>query len=99
MPWKFIVPFAPVPGPDIGAGSWPKSSEAKWGQPVVIENKPGGDNIIAIQAYLSANDDHVDVRSRPAASHCIRSTTPNCPTIRPTSFRLRACPTPSLPPR
>jgi len=26
---------------------------------VVIENKPGGDSIVAIQAFLSANDDHV----------------------------------------
>src|SRR5262249_24276578 len=33
--------------------------QAKWGQPVVVENKPGGDNIIAFQAYLDANGDHV----------------------------------------
>ena len=29
------------------------------GQPVIVENKPGGDGIVAIQAYLGANDDHV----------------------------------------
>jgi len=30
----------------------------KWGQPVVIENKPGGDSIVAINAFVSAKDDH-----------------------------------------
>ena len=28
------------------------------GQSVVVENKPGGDSIVAIKAFLSANDDH-----------------------------------------
>ncbi|HKU46777.1 MAG TPA: tripartite tricarboxylate transporter substrate binding protein, partial [Burkholderiales bacterium] len=29
-----------------------------WGQPVVIENRPGGDGVIAINAVLQAKDDH-----------------------------------------
>jgi tripartite-type tricarboxylate transporter receptor subunit TctC len=56
---KFIVPFGPGAGADIGARLFAEKLQAKWGQPVVIENKPGGDGIIAIQAYLGANDDHV----------------------------------------
>src|SRR5690348_7384744 len=56
---KFIVPFGPGAGSDIGARLLAERLQAKWGQPVVIENKPGGDGIIAIQAYLGANDDHV----------------------------------------
>src|SRR5438309_1043090 len=32
--------------------------QARWGKPVVIENRPGGDSMIAIQAVLAANDDH-----------------------------------------
>src|SRR3954469_20499051 len=56
---KFIVPFGPGAGADIGARLVAERLQAKWGQPVVVENKPGGDNIIAIQALLSANDDHV----------------------------------------
>ena len=33
--------------------------QKKWSQPIVIENKPGGDGIVAIQAFVQANDDHV----------------------------------------
>ena len=36
----------------------PGTLAARWGKPVVIENRPGGDSLIAIQAVLSANDDH-----------------------------------------
>jgi tripartite-type tricarboxylate transporter receptor subunit TctC len=32
--------------------------QALWGQPVVVENRPGGDSIVAITAFLNANDDH-----------------------------------------
>ncbi len=56
---KFIVPFGPGAGADIGARLLAEKLQAKWGQPVVVENKPGGDNIIAIQALIGANDDHV----------------------------------------
>jgi tripartite-type tricarboxylate transporter receptor subunit TctC len=58
-PVKFIVPFGPGAGADIGARLFADKLQAKWGQPVVIENRPGGDSIVAIQAFLSANDDHV----------------------------------------
>lgn len=30
-----------------------------WSQPVVVENRPGGDGIVAITSFLSAKDDHV----------------------------------------
>src|ERR1041385_8632307 len=58
-PVKFIVPFGPGAGADIGARLFAEKLTQKWGQPVVIENKPGGDSIVAIQSFLSANDDHV----------------------------------------
>lgn len=57
-PVKFIVPFGPGAGADIGARLFAEKLQAKWGQPVVIENRPGGDSLVAITAFLSANDDH-----------------------------------------
>src|SRR5215204_3802374 len=58
-PVKFIVPFGPGAGADIGGRLFAEKLTQKWGQPVIIENKPGGDSIVAIQAFLTANDDHV----------------------------------------
>jgi tripartite-type tricarboxylate transporter receptor subunit TctC len=57
-PVRFIIPFGPGAGADIGARLIQDKLSARWGKPVVIDNRPGGDSIIAIQAMLSANDDH-----------------------------------------
>jgi tripartite-type tricarboxylate transporter receptor subunit TctC len=57
-PVKFIIPFGPGAGADIGARLIQEKLSARWGKPVVIDNRPGGDSIIAIQAVLSANEDH-----------------------------------------
>jgi tripartite-type tricarboxylate transporter receptor subunit TctC len=58
QPVRFIIPFGPGAGADIGARLIQDRLQARWGKPVVIENRPGGDSMIAIQAVLSANDDH-----------------------------------------
>jgi tripartite-type tricarboxylate transporter receptor subunit TctC len=55
---KFIVPFGPGAGADIGARLFAERLSKTWGQPVVVENRPGGNSIVAINAFLSANDDH-----------------------------------------
>ncbi len=55
---RFIVPFGPGAGADIGARLFAERLSKAWGQSVVVENKPGGDSIVAIQAFLGANDDH-----------------------------------------
>jgi tripartite-type tricarboxylate transporter receptor subunit TctC len=57
-PVKFVIPFGPGAGADIGARLIQEKLSTLWGKPVVIDNRPGGDSIIAIQAVLSANDDH-----------------------------------------
>jgi tripartite-type tricarboxylate transporter receptor subunit TctC len=31
---------------------------ARWGQTVVVENRPGGDAVVAINAFIGARDDH-----------------------------------------
>ena len=57
-PVRFVIPFGPGAGADIGARLIQDRLQARWGKPVVIDNRPGGDSMIAIQAMLSANDDH-----------------------------------------
>jgi tripartite-type tricarboxylate transporter receptor subunit TctC len=57
-PVTFIVPLGPGAGVDIGARLLSDRLPARWGKPVVIENRPGGDGTVAIQAFLSTNDDH-----------------------------------------
>jgi len=57
-PVKFMLPLGPGSGADIGARLIAEKLSAKWGQPVVVENRPGGDGFVAITAFLSARDDH-----------------------------------------
>jgi tripartite-type tricarboxylate transporter receptor subunit TctC len=55
---KFILPFGPAAGVDITARLLGDKLAARWGKPVVIENRPGGDGLVAINAFTGANDDH-----------------------------------------
>src|SRR6478735_4574004 len=55
---KFILPFGPASGTDITARLVADRLAIRWSKPVVIENRPGGDGLIAINAFVSANDDH-----------------------------------------
>jgi tripartite-type tricarboxylate transporter receptor subunit TctC len=55
---RFIVPLGPGSGADIGARLFADRLAARWGKPVVVENRPGGDAIVAITAFVSAHDDH-----------------------------------------
>jgi tripartite-type tricarboxylate transporter receptor subunit TctC len=57
-PVKFIVTLGPGSGADIGARLVADRLPARWGKPVVVENRPGADGLVAIQAFLGANDDH-----------------------------------------
>ncbi len=56
---KFVIPLGPGSGADITARVFADKLSQKWGQPVVVENRPGGDAFVAIQAVLGAKDDHV----------------------------------------
>ncbi|HXZ21504.1 MAG TPA: tripartite tricarboxylate transporter substrate binding protein [Pseudolabrys sp.] len=58
-PVRFIVTLGPGSGVDIGARLFADKLSARWGQPVVVENRPGGDGMLAITGFLSAHDDHV----------------------------------------
>lgn len=55
---KFVLPLGPGAGVDIGARLFAERLATRWGKPVVVENRPGGDGMVAINAVIGANDDH-----------------------------------------
>jgi tripartite-type tricarboxylate transporter receptor subunit TctC len=55
---KFILPLGPGSGTDIGARLVADRLAARWGKPVIIENRPGGDGIVAITGFIAPDDDH-----------------------------------------
>jgi tripartite-type tricarboxylate transporter receptor subunit TctC len=57
-PVRLILPLGAGSGADIGARLFADGFSKRWGQPVVVENRPGGDGVIALNAVISAKDDH-----------------------------------------
>jgi len=57
-PVKLVVSLGPGSGADLGARLYADRLSKLWGQPVVVENRPGGDGVIAINAVIQAKDDH-----------------------------------------
>jgi len=58
-PVKFLIPLGPGSGADITARLLADKLSQRWGQPVVVENRPGGDALVAIMGMVNAKDDHV----------------------------------------
>ena len=57
-PVKLVLPLGPGAGADITARLYADQLGKRWGQPVVVENRPGADGVIALNAVISARDDH-----------------------------------------
>jgi tripartite-type tricarboxylate transporter receptor subunit TctC len=57
-PVKLILPLGPGSGADISARLYADRLTKRWGQSVVVENRPGADGIVAINAFITARDDH-----------------------------------------
>ena len=74
-PVKFVLPFGAGSATDVAARLMTDKLQAKWGQPVIIENRPGADGLLAINAFVQANDDHVLLYSSSASfmAHCQES--------------------------
>jgi tripartite-type tricarboxylate transporter receptor subunit TctC len=51
-PVKFVVPWSPGGGADTLARNLSRALAERWGQPVVVENKPGGDATIGVHSML-----------------------------------------------
>jgi tripartite-type tricarboxylate transporter receptor subunit TctC len=56
---RFLVTLGPGSGTDIGTRLLADGLAKRWGQPVLVENRPGGDGLVAISAFIGADDDHV----------------------------------------
>jgi tripartite-type tricarboxylate transporter receptor subunit TctC len=56
-PIKIIVGFSPGGGPDIAARTIGQKLTEKWGQSVVVENRPGAGSNIATQVVATAKPD------------------------------------------
>jgi len=57
-PVRFVLPFGPGSGADTAARLIADKLQQKWGQPVVIDGKPGGDGMLSLGTVVSAKDDH-----------------------------------------
>ena len=57
-PVKFILPLGAGSGVDITTRLLGDRLAGRWGQSVVIENRPGGDGVVAITSFTGAQDDH-----------------------------------------
>ena len=57
-PVKFILSLGPGSGADITGRMLADRLSKQWGQPVVVENRPGADAVLAINAVIAAKDDH-----------------------------------------
>jgi len=58
-PVRFFLPFGPGSAADTAARVIGEDLAVRWGKPVVIENRPGADGLIAINGFITAKDDHV----------------------------------------
>src|SRR5437764_12845872 len=56
-PVRMIVPFPPGGPTDLMARIFGRKLSEEWGQPVVIENRPGGNSAIAAQPTAKAAPD------------------------------------------
>jgi len=57
-PVRLILPFGPASATDITARLLADRLSARWGKSVVVENRPGGDGLVSIKAFIDAHDDH-----------------------------------------
>src|SRR5580692_10929560 len=58
-PVRLILTLGAGSGTDIGARLLADRLAQRWGQSVIVDNRPGGDGLVAINAFVAAHDDHV----------------------------------------
>jgi tripartite-type tricarboxylate transporter receptor subunit TctC len=56
---RFILPYGPASASDMTARLFADRLAKIWGKPVLVENRPGGDGLVSLDAFIQAHDDHV----------------------------------------
>jgi tripartite-type tricarboxylate transporter receptor subunit TctC len=72
-PIRLLCPFAAAGGVDITARTLGQALTQKWGQPVVVENKPGANGTIAVDQMVKAAADGY-MLSMISSSHSVNVT-------------------------
>ncbi len=60
-PVRIVTPFPPGAGPDAALRVISDRLSKKWEQPVVVDNRPGGNGFIAVAAFKQGNADGYDL--------------------------------------
>ena len=55
---KIVSPFPPGSGGDVTARQYADRLAKRWGRPVIVENRPGADGIVAVTTVTGSNDGH-----------------------------------------
>ena len=55
---RVILPLPPGTATDIAARLFAQRLAERWGQPVIVENRQGGDGIPAVMSFLAGRDNH-----------------------------------------
>ena len=55
---RLIVPLSPGTATDVTARLYADKLSQRWGKPVVVENRPGPDALVAVNALVTARDEH-----------------------------------------
>src|ERR1700752_3960033 len=55
---RFILPLGPGSATDVTARLYAERLSERWGKPVVVENRPGPDALMAVSGFLGARDEH-----------------------------------------
>jgi tripartite-type tricarboxylate transporter receptor subunit TctC len=55
---RLIAPMPAGSASDFSARLFAERLSQRWGQPVIVENRPGADGVIGVSAFLNTDDDH-----------------------------------------
>ena len=66
-----VVPFGPGASTDMGARAYAKAISDDTGQPVIVENKPGVDGLLGVQAFTRLPADGYSVLVSSSSTHTL----------------------------